>query len=335
MPPRSVGAFREEFMKFIKALLASAVLLGSSFMAKAEKWDLAAAYAAGLFHTKNLVMFADDVRNSTSGKLDITVHPGGTLIKKNKDNRNAVRSGQIPAAEFLGAWYSNENPLWAIDTIPFIATSYEAARKLSDVSRGAIDKVLNAQGLKLLYSVPWPPQALYSVKPLEEMDDLKGLKFRTYSPFTSRIAQLAGAAGTEIQPPLATAFQTGRVEAMITSSSFGASNKAWDYLGYFYDTQAWLPKNFVVVSKKAWASLDANTQSKLMDAAAKAEARGWKMSEDSNSSAKKQLAEKGMKVAPPGDELAAGFKDIGKTMSDEWAEKAGADGKAVLEAFGK
>lgn len=322
-------------MKLIKALLAAAVLAGSTIAAQAEKWDLAAAYSAGLFHTKNLVTFADDVRAATGGKLDITVHPGGALIKKNKDNRNAVRSGQIPAGEFLGAWYSNENPIWAIDTIPFIATSYDAARKLSDASKGAIEKILDAQGLKLLYSVPWPPQALYSVKALNSMDDLKGLKFRTYSPFTSRIAQLAGAAGTEIQPPLATAFQTGRVEAMITSSSFGASNKAWDYLGFFYDTQAWLPKNFIVVSKKAWAALDANTQKALMDAAAKAEARGWKMSEDGNSSAKKQLAENGMKVAAPGDALADGFKKIGKTMSDEWADKAGAEGKAVLDAFSK
>lgn len=322
-------------MKLIKALLAAAVLVGSTIAAQAEKWDLAAAYSAGLFHTKNLVAFADDVREATGGKLDITVHPGGALIKKNKDNRNAVRSGQIPAGEFLGAWYSNENPIWAIDTIPFIATSYDAARKLSDASKGAIEKILDAQGLKLLYSVPWPPQALYSVKALNSMDDLKGLKFRTYSPFTSRIAQLAGAAGTEIQPPLATAFQTGRVEAMITSSSFGASNKAWDYLGYFYDTQAWLPKNFIVVSKKAWAGLDADTQKALMDAAAKAEARGWKMSEDGNSSAKKQLAENGMKVAAPGAALADGFKKIGKTMSEEWAKKAGAEGKAVLDAFSK
>jgi TRAP-type C4-dicarboxylate transport system substrate-binding protein len=322
-------------MKLIKAILASAVLLGSSAMAHAEKWDLAAAYAAGLFHTKNIVMFADDVRTATGGKLEITVHPGGALIKKNKDNRNAVRSGQIPMGEFLGAWYSNENPLWAVDTVPFIATSYGAARKLSDASRPSIEKILDAQGMKLLYSVPWPPQAMYSVKALNSMSDLKGLKFRTYSPFTSRFAQLAGAAGTEIQPPLATAFQTGRVEAMITSSSFGASNKAWDYLGFFYDTQAWLPKNFVVVSKKAWAKLDADTQGKLTAAAAKAEARGWKMSEASNDSAKKQLAKNGMKVAAPGGPLADGFKAIGKTMSDEWVAKAGASGKAVLSAYNK
>jgi len=322
-------------MNLIKALLAAAILAGSTVMAQAEKWDLAAAYSAGLFHTKNIVAFADDVREATGGKLDITVHPGGSLIKKNKDNRNAVRSGQIPAGEFLGAWYSNESPIWALDTIPFIATSYDAARKLSDASKSAVEKLLDKQGLKLLFSVPWPPQALYSVKALDSMDDLKGLKFRTYSPFTSRIAQLAGAAGTEIQPPLATAFQTGRIEAMITSSSFGASNKAWDYLKYFYDTQAWLPKNFIVVSKRAWGSLDADTQKALMDAAAKAEARGWKMSEESNNSAKKQLADNGMSVAAPSDALAAGFKDIGKTMSDEWAKDAGDEGKAVLDAFNK
>lgn len=322
-------------MKRLIAPLALVALAVSATGAQAEKWNLAAAYSDGLFHTKNIRQFADDVKSMTGGGLDITVHPGGALIKKNKDNRNAVRSGQIPAGEFLGAWFSNEDPVWAIDTLPFTATSYAAAGKLWKASKPAIEKMLDKNKLKLLFAVPWPPQALYSVKPLNTMADLKGLKFRTYSPFTSRIAQLAGTAGTEIQPPLATAFQTGRVQAMITSSSFGASNKAWDYLGHFYDTQAWLPKNFTVVSKKAWAALDAKTQKAVTEAAAKAEARGWKMSAESDDGAKALLAKNGMKVAAPGPELEAGFKKIGATMGGEWAAKAGAGGTAVLDAYRK
>lgn len=322
-------------MNLIKAFLAVAALVATTALAHAEKWDLAAGYSATIFHTKNLQQFADDVREATGGELDITVHPGGALIKKNTDNRNAVRSGQVPMAEFLGSWYSNENPIWAIDTIPFIATGYDDARRLAEASREEVEKLLDSQGLKLLFSVPWPPQALYSVKPLKTMDDLKGLKFRTYSPFTSRIAQLAGAAGTEIQPPLATAFQTGRVEAMITSSSFGANNKAWDYLKYFYDTQAWLPKDFTVVSKRAWDSLDAETQKKLLEASKKAEERGWRMSEESNDAAKKELAKNGMQVEAPGAPLVEGFRGIGKTMSGEWAKQAGPEGEAILTRFNK
>lgn len=318
-------------MKLYKAFLAAVMLIATSALAHAEKWDLAAGYSATIFHTKNLEQFAADVKEATGGKVEIAVHPGGSLIKKNTDNRNAVRSGQVAMAEFLGSWYSNENPLWAIDTVPFLASSYEASRKLADASEDVIAAMLDKQGLKLLFSVPWPPQALYSVKPIKTMDDLKGLKFRTYSPFTSRFAQLVGAAGTEIQPPLATAFQTGRVEAMITASAFGANNKAWDYLKYFYDTQAWLPKDFTVVSKRAWDALDEDTQKKILAAAEKAEERGWKMSEEANEAAKKQLAENGMELAPPGEALSEGFKKVGKTMTDEWLAKAGPDAKAVLD----
>ncbi len=322
-------------MKRLIAPLALAAIAVTATSVQAEKWNFAAAYSAGLFHTKNIQQFAADVKTMTSGGLDITVHPGGALIKKNKDNRNAVRSGQIQAGEFLGAWFSNEDPVWAIDTLPFTATSYGAAGKLWKASKPAIEKILDKNKLKLLFAVPWPPQALYSVKALDTMADLKGIKFRTYSPFTSRIAQLAGAAGTEIQPPLATAFQTGRVQAMITSSSFGASNKAWDYLGFFYDTQAWLPKNFTVVSKAAWNALDAKTKKAVTEAAAKAEARGWKMSSESNDGAKATLAKNGMKVATPGPELETGFKKIGATMGGEWAKKAGAGGLSVLDAYRK
>ena len=322
-------------MRISTTLLAIGALLAAAMPASAEKWDLAAAYSPAIFHTKNLEQFAKDVGTATGGKIQITVHAGGALIKKNKDNRNAVRSGQIPIGEFLGAWFSNEDPLWAVDTLPFIASSYDAADKLWKASRPAIEAALAKQGLKLLFAVPWPPQALYSVKALASMDDLKGLKFRTYSPFTSRIAALAGAAGTEIQPPLATAFQTGRVEAMITSSSFGAGNKAWDYLGFFYDTQAWLPKNFTIISKRAWDKLDQASKDALVKAAAAAETRGWKMSADSNDAAKKQLAANGMKVAAPSAGLAAGFKAIGDKMGKEWAAKAGETGRKILDAFAK
>ncbi|MDJ0624518.1 MAG: TRAP transporter substrate-binding protein [Desulfocapsaceae bacterium] len=308
-------------------------MLGAVKTGNTADWDLAAAYADSLFHTKNIKLFAEDVKKASNGSLNIKVHPGGALIKKNKDNRNAVRSNQIQAAEFLGAWLSNEEQIWAVDTLPFTATSYEAAMKLWQASKPAIEKALDKQGLKLLFAVPWPPQGLYSVKEIKSIDNLKGMKFRTYSPFTSRFAMLAGAAGTEIQPPLATAFQTGRVEAMITSSSFGVANKAWDYLEYFYDVQAWLPKNFIVVSKRALAKLDDATQKVVLEAAATAETRGWQMSADSNSAAKKALADNNMQVVAPSPELVDGFKTIGKTMGDEWAEKAGSAGKAILDSY--
>ncbi len=308
-------------------------MLGAVKTGNTADWDLAAAYADSLFHTKNIKLFAEDVKKASNGSLNIKVHPGGALIKKNKDNRNAVRSNQIQAAEFLGAWLSNEEQIWAVDTLPFTATSYEAAMKLWQASKPAIEKALDKQGLKLLFAVPWPPQGLYSVKEIKSIDNLKGMKFRTYSPFTSRFAMLAGAAGTEIQPPLATAFQTGRVEAMITSSSFGVANKAWDYLEYFYDVQAWLPKNFIVVSKRALAKLDDATQKVVLEAAANAENRGWQMSADSNNAAKKALADNNMKVVAPSLELVDGFKTIGKTMGDEWAEKAGSAGKAILDSY--
>ncbi|MDH5748801.1 MAG: TRAP transporter substrate-binding protein DctP, partial [Rhodospirillales bacterium] len=173
-------------MKFYKlAAISAALALTTGIAHAAEKWDMAAAYSDSIFHTKNIKLFADDVKKETGGKLEINVHPGGALIKKNKDNRKAVRSGQIPIGEFLLSWYSNENPLYALDTLPFLASSYDKATKLWKSSRGAIEKSFDKQGLMVLYGVPWPPQALYSVKALNSMDDLKGLKFRTYSPFTT------------------------------------------------------------------------------------------------------------------------------------------------------
>ena len=49
--------------------------------------------------------------------------------------------------------------------------------------------------MKLLYSVPWPGQGIYTKEPLKSVADVKGTKFRTYSPLTARLAELLTSLG--------------------------------------------------------------------------------------------------------------------------------------------
>ncbi|MEE8189250.1 MAG: TRAP transporter substrate-binding protein [Kiloniellales bacterium] len=299
-----------------------------------ETWDMPTPYGDGNFHTININAFAADVKAATKGALEIKVHSAGSLFK-HPEIKNAVRGGQVPIGEFLLSRLSNENAIFAVDSVPFLATDYDAAGKLWAVSRGKTEALFDKQGLKVLFAVPWPPQGIYANKPLNSVDDLKGVKFRAYNTATERIAQLAGAVPTQIElADIAQAFSTGRVEAMITSPSTGVSHKTWDFLSHFYHTQAWLPKNIVVVNKKAFAGLDASVQAAVLAAAEKAEARGWQASRDETDKKMKILADNGMKVGAPGPAFKAGLEAIGKTMTDEWAGQAGADGKAILKAYG-
>jgi TRAP-type C4-dicarboxylate transport system substrate-binding protein len=299
------------------------------------KWDMPTPYAATNFHTENVVQFVADIDKATAGKLKITVHANGSLFKANEIKR-AVQGGQAQIGEILISGYANEDPVFGADSVPFLATSYADAAKLWKVSKKALDERLARQGLKVLYSVPWPPQGIYANRPIATIADMKGLKMRTYNPATSRIAELAGAQPVTIQAAeLAQAMATGAVNANITSGATGYDTKAWEQVKYFYDTQAWLPKNIVFVSQKAFDALDKASQNAVLKAATEAEARGWKVSEEKTAFYLGELKKNGMTVAPPSPALKAGLKKIGDTMTAEWVKSAGADGQAIVEAFKK
>jgi TRAP-type C4-dicarboxylate transport system substrate-binding protein len=317
-------------------VLAAAIAIGAAVCANAQtKWDMPTAYPATNFHTENIMQFVADVEKATGGKLKITVHSNASLFKANEIKR-AVQTDQAQIGELLISLSSNEDPIFGVDSIPFLATSYSDAARLWKVSRKAIEERFAKQGMRVLYSVPWPPQGIYSSKPLASLGDMKGLKLRTYNPATSRIAELAGSQPVTIQAAeLAQAMATGAVNANITSGATGYDSKAWEQVKYFYDAQAWLPKNIVFCNEKAFAALDKATQDGLVKAATDAEARGWKLSEEKTKWYLDQLTKNGMTVAPPSAAFAAELKKIGDTMTTEWAKQAGPDGQAIVDAYRK
>ena len=317
-----------------RLLVSTALTLALSSTAMAQtKWDLPAAYPATNFHTENLVQFANDVDKATGGKLKITVHANASLFKANEIKR-AVQGGQAQIGEVLLVNFENENPMYGADGIPFLATSYAESKRLSDAQKPFTDKLLAAQGMKLLYAVAWPPQGIYVKKEIASVADMRGLKWRAYSPATGKIAELIGAQPVTIQAAeLSQALATGVVESYMSSGSTGYDTKTYESIKFFYDTQAWLPKNAIIVNRKAFDALDAATQAALTKAAADAEVRGWKVSEEKNDWYKKALTEKGMKIMTPSPKLMGDLKQVGAIMLADWQKRAGPDGEAVVAAY--
>lgn len=309
------------------------IAAGFVVSAPAVTWDMPTPYGETNFHTVNIKKFADDVRGETDGRLDIKVHSGGSLFK-HPEIKNAVRGGQVPIGEFLLSRLSNENAVFQVDSIPFLATNYQKAGKLWKASKPAIEKLLDKQGLMVLFAVPWPPQGLYTKKPVERISDLKGVKFRAYNTATKMFARLAGAIPTQIEVlDIPQAFSTGRVEVMITSPSTGANTKAWDFVTHFYHTQAWLPKNVVVVNKKAYRVLGKNVRKALLDAGKRAEERGWQASTAETSAKLDVLRDNGISVHLPTNGLVLGLREIGRKMTYEWSAKAGDAGIRIIDEF--
>lgn len=323
------------FLRSFIVVAATAVALALQPAFAQTKWNLPAAYPPDNPHSENLALFAKDVAAATDNKLQITVHAGASLFKAPEIKR-AVQTGQAQIGEVLLSLHENEDPIYGIDVIPFLATSYPESMKLWQASKAAIEKKLASQGLLLLFAVPWAPQGIYAKKDLNSVDDMKGLKWRAYNVGTARIGELVGAQVVTVQAAeLPQALATGVVNSFITSAATGYDSKAWESMTHFYDTQAWIPKNVIFVNKAAFDALDKPTQEALLKAAATAEARGWKMWQDKAGWYLEQLKSHGMKVQPPGDTLKSGLRKVGDQLTADWLKKAGADGEAVIAAYKK
>lgn len=318
------------------AMALAVALTGFAASAMAQtKWDLPAAYPATNFHSVTLTEFANDVDKATGGKLKITVHAGASLFKAPEIKR-AVQGGQAQAGEILLVNFQNEWQLFGADGLPFLADSYDEAMKLYKAQKPLLEKKLASEGMMLLYSVPWPPQGIYTKKPINSAADLKGIKWRAYSPATARIAELVGAQPVTVQAAeVSQAFATGVAESMMSSGSTGADSKLYEHVKYWYDTQAWLPKDAVIINKKAFDALDKATQDAVLKAGADAEVRGWAASKKTNTESLEKLKAGGMQILPPSAALKADMKKVGETMLAEWLAKAGDEGKALVDAFRK
>jgi TRAP-type C4-dicarboxylate transport system substrate-binding protein len=316
-----------------RTIVAVAALALSAGAGAQTKWDMPTPYSDGEFHTRNVRQFVEDVDKATGGKLQIQVHSNGSLIK-HPDMLRAVSTGQVNIAEFLLSQFGNEDAMFEADNLPFVAAGYDDALRFYQAQKPVLEKHLAKRGLTLLYSVAWPGQGIYTKEPLKSVADLKGTKFRTYSPLTARLAELLGASPTVVQvPDVPQMFATGGIQAMITSSATGSSTKAWEFVRNYYNTSAFHPKNAVVVNTRALQRLPQDQQKALRDAGTKAESRGWGMSKARQFEANEMLQKNGMTIHEPDAAMKSAFQKVGNQILDEWLKKAGPEGQQLIKSY--
>lgn len=318
----------------IKKLLSMACVLALAGTAQAAStWNMTAEQPDSNFLTQNAREFAADVKAATNGELNINVQSNSVLLKRPEVKRG-VQQGVVQVGEMLVAAIGNEDPMFEVDSVPFLASSFDQSEKLWKATRPFLAERLDKQGIILVYGSPWPPQGIYTKKPVEQLADLAGVRFRAYSPATSRLASLMGAVPTTVQTPeVPQAFSTGIIDAMLTSPATGVDSQAWDYVKYYYDAQVFIPQSFVIMNKRAFQRLPENVQKAVMEAGARAEERGWAVSREQTSKLTQTMADKGMVVGQLSDKLSGEMHAIGETMTEEWLKKAGADGQKLLDAY--
>jgi TRAP-type C4-dicarboxylate transport system substrate-binding protein len=306
-----------------------AVVVGLAGPAAADKWNMASGYPDANYHTQNIKQFVEDIRKATGGKLEINLHTNQSLFKL-PETKRAVQSGQVQLGELLIVQFGNEDPIFEASAIPFLSDTLPRARKLWDATKPVTVERLAKQGIRLLYSTPWPSQGFYTKTPVSSMADFKGLKMRTYSPMTSRMAELMGAVPASVVfSEVPQAFATGLVSTMYTSPQTGIDTQAWDFSKHFLNVGGNHTMNVIIVNEAAFKQLPADQQAAVLDAAAKAEARGWKLAEDVTGTQIQTLKDKGMTVSTPSPEFRSQLEKVGAILTEEWAKKAGDVGQGV------
>jgi TRAP-type C4-dicarboxylate transport system substrate-binding protein len=324
-----------DLLKTTTGIVTAALLAASAATPAfaAEKWDMPLAYPATNFHSENAAVFAACVTTGTGGAIEIVTHPGGSLFG-GADIKRAVQTGQVPIGERLLSAHANEDPIFGIDSIPFLATSFDDSVKLWSAAKGAVEEALDGQNLVLLYSVPWPPQGMYFNMEVNSVEDMKGVKFRAYNAATAKLAELTGMLPVQIEAAeVSQAFATGVTQSMISSGATGYDSKLWENVSHFYEVDAWLPRNSIMVNKDTWAGLDDATKKVFTDCAATAEAEGLQKARDYTTFTLDGLKSNGMTVQKPSDKLKSDLAIVGETMTEEWLKAAGDKGKAIVDAY--
>jgi len=312
------------------ALLLALMVLFPATVAASMEINVATAYGPDNFQTQNLQTFARDVTRLSNGKLVMKVHAGGSLLKP-AEIFTGVRNGAAEAGEVIMSSLAKENPLFGMDALPFIVSGYDDARRMWETSRPMIERALAERGLQLLYASPWPPQNLYSRREINSVPDFKGLRMRTYNPATERIAELIRATSVMIQlVDLAKAMSEERFDLMLTSSWSGVETKAWTKFQHYYKVNAWIPKNVLFINKKVFDNLEVDMQKLLLEQAAAAERRGWRLSQESDREYENQLAANRMQVSTMDFFIRQYLDRIGETLAREWLKQAGQDELKVL-----
>ncbi|CAM3511338.1 TRAP transporter substrate-binding protein [Halomonas sp. FME1] len=319
--------------KTLTSTLLLATACGLTVTAHAAEWTMATPYGDASFHTQNTKQFAEDVAEATDGELTITVHSGGALVAHG-EIKPSVRRGTIDAGEVFLSVLSNDDPIFEVDTLPGVAGSYDDAYALWEATKPMITELFADQGLIPLYAVAWPAQGIYTAEALTDPAQFEGLRVRAPNINTQRFVDYLSGSPTETEESdIPTAFSTGRVDAMITSSSTGSSMAAWDYVTDYTNANLWLPKNIIFMSQRSFDGLDEATQDALMEAAAEAEKRGWEMSQEDNDASLVTLEEKGVAVSEPNEAISAALQSAGDKLFEDWQSRANDEAKQALEAY--
>ncbi len=314
-------------------VLACAGLLASATAQAQTSWDMSIVWPDGNFHTENAKRFAETVGEVTDGAVEITVHSGGALGIKGPEGLAAVRDGLVPIAEVILNQQTGEEPLFGVESLPYLAPTSQDLALLHKFMRPAFEALAAKHNQKFLYMVPWPGQAVYADREITEMEDLEGLKIRVVDANGHGFFDRLGAA--PIQLPwgeVVPALAAGAIDGVTTSSSSGVDGKFWEFMDHMSTFNWQASSNVMTVNLDAWNALAPAHQEAIEAAAERLEGEFWLISRREDAANIQTLKDNGMSVSAPDAELKAELLAVAKPIWEEFAAEV-PEAEAVIDDY--
>lgn len=296
--------------------------------------DISIPWGPTEFHTLNAQKLAERVKEATKGQVVMVVHPGGSLGIKANESLRALEDGTVALAEYAGFQNVGDLPLLGIESLPFLVDDYDQLKVMHSFARPAWEAALLKRSQKVLYVVPWPSQNFFTKKPVKTMDDLRGMKMRTYDRNTAEMVAKLGMVPQQMNnPDIVPALASGRLDAVMTSGTTAVAQKYWEFLKHTYNTNHLWASNLMAVSLSAWNKLSADQKAALEKTARDLEPQFWDTSRAEHATRMAQLKQNGMSVEPASREMTERMRSVTRPMWDEFAKAAGPEAAKMLAEY--
>ena len=318
--------------KKLTAVALAASLFAGPALAE-TKWDFSTPWPASNFQAVAAEKFAGAVREVTKGEVDITVHTGGEIGVKGDEAFAAVESGIVQIADFLLFLQAGEEPLLAMDTLPYLIQSPEEMALFLTTVGPEYEKIAERHNQKILYYVPWPSPGVYSRSEIATADQISGQRIRAFNPASYEFLQKLGAAPLEMPwGDVAPALAAGTIDGVATSTSSGVDGKLWQFTGHFNPLNWSTSTDVVTVNLDAWNALDAADREAIEALANEMQPQFWALSRAEDQGKIAILQENGITVTQADDSLREKMASGGRAMWAAFVERVPEAGP-LIEAY--
>jgi TRAP-type C4-dicarboxylate transport system substrate-binding protein len=289
----------------------SCAVLGAVALAACERsggtqWDLSQPWGPREFHVLNARRFAAEVLRATGGALTINVHPGAVLGIKGPDTMRAVEEGIVDMAEASSFQQVGTEPILGLESLPYLIESFDELAVLYCFLRPHVEAAYARHGMRVVYIVPWPNQCLFFAKEIRSVEDMRGLKIRSYDKMSTDLA--LGLKMTPMQipsPDVVAALAAGTLDAVMTSTTTAAAQKYWDFLKYTLRSNHTWSCCIMAANQRSLAKLAPAHRDALFGLAQDLEPQFWAVSKADDLDKLKVLEANGMITVEPSAELMA------------------------------